>query len=180
MLKLDVLRTYNLIKGNNLKKIIGCYRSPGVRAVIVFRFGQWLKNQNIIYRVILSPLYFYLFNRIRTRWGIDIPRSARIGAGLYIGHFGGIIISGQSVIGENVNISQNVTIGVAGKGDKRGCPVIGNNVQIAPGAVIYGKITIGNNVKIGPNTVVYKDVPGDSVVLLSPGYKIVSNDVAKN
>jgi serine O-acetyltransferase len=46
MLKQDILRTYNLLSGNKIKKLIGCYRSPGVHAVITLRFGQWLLKQN--------------------------------------------------------------------------------------------------------------------------------------
>lgn len=56
---------------------------------------------------------------------------AEIGAGFYIGHYGGITISGAAKIGRNVNISQLVTIGES---------TIGDNVYIAPGAKIFGKI----------------------------------------
>jgi serine O-acetyltransferase len=44
----------------------------------------------------------------------------------------------------------------------------------APGAKIFGKIKIGNNVKIGANAVVYKDIPDNAIVVLDPGFKIIS------
>ncbi len=175
ILKEDILRTYTYISGNKLKKIIGCYRSPGVHAITNVRFGQWLNNKNIIIKLLLKPFYYLQYYLIRTHWGIEIPAATHIGKGFYIGHFGGIIISSSAKIGENVNISQQVTIGVAGEGDKRGCPTIGSNVYIAPGAKIFGKITIGNNVKIGANAVVYKDVPDNVTVVLDPGMKILPN-----
>lgn len=175
ILKEDILRTYNLISGNKVKKIINCYRSPGVHAITNVRFGQWINSKNIVIKLLLKPFYYFQFYLIRTHWGIEIPATTQIGKGFYIGHFGGIIISPTAKIGENVNISQQVTIGVSGEGDKRGCPVIGNNVYIAPGAKIFGKITIGNNVKIGANAVVYKDVPNDVTVVLDPGMKILPN-----
>lgn len=106
---------------------------------------------------------------MRSKWGIEIPRAANIGYGLYIGHNGGIVISSQVIIGKNLNISQGVTIGISGKGERRGVPIIGDNVYITPGAKIFGKITIGNNVSIGANAVVNKDVPDNSIVVLSPG-----------
>jgi serine O-acetyltransferase len=53
-------------------------------------------------------------------------------------------------------------------------PVIGDDVFIAPGARLYGNIRIGNNVAIGANAVVYRDVPDDAVVVLDPGFRIVS------
>ena len=97
-----------------------------------------------------------------------------IGPGLYIGHFGGIIVSSAAVIGENCNISHGVTIGAAGTRQRGGVPRIGNNVYIGPGAKVFGRITIGNNVKIGANCVVHKDVPENAVVALNPGFEIIS------
>lgn len=47
--------------------------------------------------------------------GISIPYSVKIGKGLYIGHFAGIYINEDVVIGENCNLSQGVTIGVGGR-----------------------------------------------------------------
>jgi len=174
MVKKDILRTYDLEKGTKFRRIIGCYRSPGVHAIVIFRFGQWLKQKNILIRILLEPFYLLLYHRIRSKWGIEIPRSAQLGEGFYIGHSGGITISGSAVFGKNVNISQQVTVGVAGQGDKRGVPIIGDNVYIAPGAVLFGKIKIGNNVKIGANAVISKDIPDNAIAVLDPGFKIIS------
>jgi serine O-acetyltransferase len=66
-----------------------------------------------------------------------------------------------------------VTIGLSGRGEKHGAPTIGNNVYIAPGAKVFGKIHIGDNAMIGANAVVHKDVPDNAVVVLDPGFKIV-------
>lgn len=170
----DFLRVYDLTKGNVIWRIISCYRSPGLHAVAIYRFGKWLKKKNLLLRILLEPVYLILSRRIRSKWGIDIPRSAEIGAGFYIGHYGGITISGRARIGSNVNISQLVTIGVSGRGENRGVPVIGDDVYIAPGAKIFGKIHVGNNVKIGANAVVYKDIPDDAIVVLDPGFRINS------
>jgi serine O-acetyltransferase len=142
--------------------------------VIVFRFGQWLLDRHIMMRIFLDPLYVILNSLIQTMWGIELPRTAKIGPGLYIGHFGGITISGKAAIGSNCNISQNVTIGVGGSGEKRGVPTIGNDVRIAPGARLFGKITIGNGARIGANAVIYKDIPDNAIAVLDPGFKIIS------
>ena len=175
MIKKDLLRNWDLARGNKLQKMISVYRSPGAHAVVVFRFGHWLKRRNIVIRILLEPLYALQYNWIRTRWGIEINRSARIGEGLYIGHFGGVQISGAITIGRNASISQKTVVGGrGGKGEDKGAPTIGDNVYIAPGAVIFGKIKIGDNVKIGANTVIYDDIPDNAIVVLDPGYKIVS------
>ncbi|WP_202807026.1 serine O-acetyltransferase [Planktothrix agardhii] len=66
-----------------------------------------------------------------------------------------------------------MTIGVGGRGEKSGCPVIGDQVFIGPGAKIFGKIRIGNDVAIGANAVVTKDLPDNAVAMGIPA-KIIS------
>ena len=90
------------------------------------------------------------------RFGIDISRDAHIGSGFYIGHFGGIVVNTGVVIGKNCNISQGVTLGRQNRGERVGCPVIGNNVYIAPGAKIIGRIHVGDRAAVGANAVVLK------------------------
>src|SRR5207248_8297066 len=138
--------------------------APGFHAVVVYRFGRWALGLPSLVRVPLGVLYQLLYLVIRICWGIEIPRAAQIGPGLYVGHFGGIAVSRRAVIGRNCALSQQVTIGVDGRGERFGAPLIGDDVYIAPGARLYGRIRIGNNVKIGPNAVVGEDIPDDAVV----------------
>jgi serine O-acetyltransferase len=173
ILKQDIKRTFDYVEGSLLKKCIVTFLAPGVQAVIIFRFGNWVSQQSIILKIVLFPIYMFLNMLIQVLWGIEIQYSARIGAGLYIGHFGGITISGDAVIGKNANISQNITIGIAGDGEKRGVPVIGDNVYIAPGARLFGKIQVGDNVKIGANAVIHKNIPNNAVAVLYPGFSIL-------
>lgn len=73
----------------------------------------------------------------------------------------GIVIAGGAVIGKNVTISHQVTIGRSrGK-----APVIGDNVYIGPGAKVFGGIRVGDNVKIGANCVVCQDVPNNATIV---------------
>jgi serine O-acetyltransferase len=173
-LRADILRTYEYLQGSRLRRTVNCLRSPGVQAVIVFRFGQWLDLRSSLSKLLLQPVYFVLNGLVKIMWGIELPRSATIGPGFYIGHFGGITIAPGVTIGRNCNISQHITIGLSGQGEKAGVPAIGDNVYLAPGARVFGKISIGNNVKIGANAVIYKDIPDNAIVVLEPGFKIVS------
>lgn len=172
--RVDARRTYDYLQGSKLRRLLNCLRAPGVQAVLVLRLGQWLKTQSIVLRVFLEPAYFVLNGLVKMLWGIELPRAARIGSGLYIGHFGGVTVSSEAVIGRNCNLSQNTTIGVSGFGERAGVPVIGDNVYIAPGARLFGKITVGNNVKIGANAVIGNDVPDNGIAVLDPGFRIVS------
>ena len=73
----------------------------------------------------------------------------------------GIIVSRYAIIGSNVKIYQQVTIGQNEKGE---APIIGNDVIIYPGARIIGNVKIGNNIIVGTNSVVTHDIPDNSVV----------------
>ena len=112
---------------------------------------------------------------MQRHYGIQIPVTVRIGEGFYIGHFGGIVINGAATIGKNVNISHDVTIGVSNRWSNKGVPIIGDEVYIAPGAKIIGRIVIGNNVAIGANAVVTKDMPDNACVAGVPA-KTISMD----
>jgi serine O-acetyltransferase len=174
MVRQDFHRVYDLITwGGRISKFIECYREPGLHGVIIYRFGHWLLNQPLPVKLLLAPAYVYLQHRIQVKWGILIQRRARIGAGLYIGHYGGIFVSDLAVIGENCSLSQDVTIGIAGEGARRGAPQIGNNVYIAPGAKVNGRIRIGNNVNIGPNAVVTHNIPDNALVHVRPMQTVI-------
>jgi serine O-acetyltransferase len=173
---LDFQRTYELTEGPTLRRLGQCLRLPGVHAVAVYRFGRWALENAGLARIVLDPLYHLLNFLIHIAWGIELPRRASVGPGLYIGHFGSLVVSQDAVIGANCSLSHDVTIGVSGRGERRGVPHIGDNVYIAPGARLFGKIRVGNNVKIGANAVVYRDVPDNAVLVLDPGFRIVSFD----
>lgn len=146
---------------------------PGLNYSFWFRLTSFTENNKFLNK---SPFYLLLILIIRSkkyRFGIDIPPTTNIGSGLYIGHFGGIIINGSCTIGKNLNISQGVTIGKSNRGKRKGVPIIGDNVYIGPGAKLIGGIKIGDNVAIGANCVVINDVPCDAVVVGIPG-KIIS------
>lgn len=75
----------------------------------------------------------------------------------------GIIVSHNAIVGKNVRIFHQVTIGEG----RNGAPVIGDNVVIGAGAKLIGGIHIGNNVKIAAGCVVMQDIPDNAVVLPS-------------
>lgn len=173
-LRADLRRRYAMTSGSKLRRVLTCARAPGVHAVLVLRFGQWSRRRHKLLRILFDPIYAILNFFIQVLWGIEIPRNTKIGPGLYIGHYGGITVSSTAVIGRDCNLSQNITIGVSGAGAKRGAPTLGDNVYVAPGARLVGKITIGNNVKIGANAVIHKDLPDNAIAVLDPGFKIIS------
>lgn len=173
MLRNDLSLTYNRMKGSRFTKILKLWLTPGVRAVVVYRFGSWLLRQPTYVRFSLKLLYIFLQRRMMSKWGIELNAGATIGGGLRIAHYGGIFVGDDVVIGDNCIISHDVTIGLAGSGDRRGAPVIGDNVYIAPGAKIVGKIRVGHNAQIGTNAFVHRDVPDNALVQVRPAQIVV-------
>ena len=84
-----------------------------------------------------------------------------------------IVINNKSILGDNCNIHQGVTIGNVNRGKNIGCPVIGNRVWIGANAVVVGGITIGNDVLIAPLSFVNFDIPDNAVVAGNPA-KIIN------
>lgn len=105
---------------------------------------------------------------------IQIPARTSIGRGFRIVHFGHIVVNPGVIIGKNFNISQGCLIGHA-EGKRRGSPVIGDNVCMNANAVIIGNAKIGNNVLIAPGALVNFDVPDNSIVIGNPG-KVIQRD----
>ena len=105
--------------------------------------------------------------------GICIPARCEIGEGLYIGHYGAIILPRHGTIGHNCSFAQNSTIGVAGTGDNRGAPTIGNRVFVGAHSVVVGKITIGEDAMICAGSIVTRSVPPRAVVMGNPA-RVVS------
>lgn len=144
--------------------------SPGFKYSFFLRICQFLKNKNrILYYIFRLTLRHYGF-----KFGFDIPVDTKIGYGLYIGHFGGVVVSSKAIIGDNVNISQNVTIGFNSRGKRKGYPTIKDECFIGPGAVVIGAITVNRNVCIGANAVVANDCLENEVIIGIPG-RTISN-----
>lgn len=143
---------------------------PGLKFTVVLRYCQYYRRKNRL----LFYFFFLWLRRLKYQYGFDISYRTKIGEGLYIGHFGGIVIHGDAEIGSFCNLSQGITIGVLARGKNSGIPKIGDRVFIGPGASILGGITIGNDVLIGTNAIVTFDVPAHSVVA-APLASIVSD-----
>jgi serine O-acetyltransferase len=147
-------------------------RDPGFDYVFWMRSCRYLRHHRWL-RYVLYPVARWCYNRRRFRYGISIPFDTDIGPGFFIGHFGGIVVNGSSRIGRNCNISHGVTLGQTNRGERRGCPVVGDNVYIGPGAKLIGGIRVGDRAAIGANAVVTRDVPAGAVVAGIPA-KVIS------
>ncbi len=149
------------------------FLTQGFWAIIQYRVAHAVYQLKVpLLKQILQVICLLWQKAIEITTGISIPAAAQIGHSFYIGHFGGIVLNAKTSIGSNCNIAQGVTIGVSGIGEKRGVPVMGNNVYLGANTVVAGKITIGNNVLIGACSLMSKDAPDHTVWLGVPAVQI--------
>ena len=140
----------------------------GLWVMVVYRFGRWrYRFKHRIIRAPLSFLYKLLYALVQILTGVELPCETQIGRRLKIEHFGGIIVSGDTIFGDDVVIRNGVTIGLRHTG-RRGSPTIGNRVDIGAGAKILGTIVVGDDVTVGANAVVITDVPSNSIAVGIP------------
>lgn len=143
-----------------------------------FKYLFWMRvclysDNNIALKLFLFPISKLLLNHYKFKFGICLSYRVKLGVGLYLPHFGGIVINDDSVLGDNLVISQGVTLGKTDRGKHKGSPVINDNVFIGPNSVVVGGISIGRNVLIAPNSFVNFDIPENAVVSGNPA-KIIS------
>lgn len=140
----------------------------GLWVMWVYRFGQWRYR---IHPVWLRKPFSLIYKLLRTGsqmvTGIELPCETRVGRRLRIEHFGGIIVSGDAIIGDDVVLRHGVTIGLK-RTHERGAPRIGNRVDIGAGAKLLGNIEIGDDAIIGANAVVLTDVPPGALAVGIP------------
>lgn len=145
----------------NLAEVLFCY--PGLQALISHRIAHKLAYWGVPF----LPRFISYLTRIIT--GIEIHPKAQIGNRFFIDHGEGVVIGETTIIGDDVLIYQQVTLGGTGNEHGKRHPTIGNGVIIGAGAKILGNITIGDNTRVGAGSVVVENVPEHCTVVGVPG-----------
>lgn len=149
-------------------------KEQSIWAVWLYRFGRRLNTRPTgLQKRILLMIYWLLFRIIETATGISLPKTACIGPGLRIWHFGGIFLHSDVIIGSNCTLRQGVTIGNRHAGGP--VPIVGNNVEFGAYAQVLGGIRIGDNCQIGAMSVVLCDVPDGATAVGAPA-RIIFRD----
>ncbi len=116
-------------------------------------------------RIILHYINLIVFSSI-------LSSHAKIGKRCMFNHPVGIVI-GRAVLGDDVNIFQQVTVGSKGaENQKMAFPKIGNNVTVYAHSVLLGDIIVGDNVIVAANSVVVKNLEEEGIYAGSPTKKI--------
>jgi len=169
---LDAILDRDPAAGSRLSAV---FLYPSFHVMLAYRFAHplWRLGLRFIPRFIMQL----------ARWftGIEIHPAAQIGPGFFADHGMGVVIGETSVIGQNVTLYHDVTLGgvmpaidsQAQRTVKRH-PTIEDNVIIGAGAQILGPVSVGKGARIGGNSVVTRDVKAGQTVVGIPAKAIQS------
>ncbi|KZV51807.1 serine acetyltransferase 1, chloroplastic [Dorcoceras hygrometricum] len=119
-------------------------------------------------------LAFLIQNQVSEVFAMDIHPGAKIGPGIVFDHGTGVVIGETTVIGKDVTIFHNVTLGGTGKAEGDRHPKIGNGVLVGAGAKVLGNVRIGDQAKIGAGSLVLKEVPPKATAVGNPARTVGS------
>jgi serine O-acetyltransferase len=125
---------------------------PGIHAVWGYRIAHFLWRSRL---KLLARIYA---NWVRTVTGIEIHPAAKIGRRFFIDHGMGVVIGETAVIGDDVMIYHDVTLGSTKYMKGKRHPTIEKGVVMGAGARVLGPITIGEGARISANSLVVRDV----------------------
>lgn len=138
----------------------------GLWAVWTYHYGRWALQLSQPTRWFASKLYGLLFFMVDLTSGCQIQRECEIGEDLHVIHAGNIKMHPRVRIGDRCGLMQDIVLGTTI--EKDGCPVLGNDVFIGPGAKVLGPVNIGDGARIGANSVVLADVPAGTTAMGVP------------
>jgi serine O-acetyltransferase len=129
---------------------------PGVHAVWGYRWANFLWRH-----------HFKLAARIHMAWvravtGIEIHPAATIGRRFFIDHGMGVVIGETSIIGDDVLMYHDVTLGAREFSHGKRHPTIGNRVILGAGARIIGDIKVHDDAAVPTNATIVKDLAAKS------------------
>jgi serine acetyltransferase len=104
VVRADIRRCVSEQEMSTRRVVAAVWDKMGLQAVLVYRFGQLLRHSRR--RMLLWPLrplgwlmYACAVMVVRHGYGIRLSLRADVGAGFWVGHFGGIGDPGRVVLG---------------------------------------------------------------------------------
>lgn len=139
--------------------------------VLFFRLSSYFAlHTNKLIRIVGIPIRILYKLIIEFLMSVELPDKTQTGKGLKIFHGMGLVVNDKVILGDNITLRQNTTIG--SKYDGGLCPIIEDNVNIGANVVLIGDIVIGKNSIVGAGSVVTKSFSENSVIIGNPARQI--------
>ena len=150
------------------------YNYEFIRCIRKLEYWSFVASASKQFKKLLAKIVcFYLQTRkqkLRTLTGIELHEGC-CGPGIHIAH-GKVVVHHNAKIGAHCKLMSDVTIGINGRKDVSGVPVIGDRVFIGTGAKIIGPIYIADDVVVGANAVIVTSIN-------EPGITVAGNPAKK-
>jgi serine O-acetyltransferase len=130
----------------------------GFHAIQAHRLTHWLWRNGE------RDFCSYMQSRSSEVFQTDIHPAARFGKGIFLDHATGLVVGETAVVGDDVIIQQDVTLGGTGKDSGDRHPKIGSGVIIGSGAKILGNIVVDDNARVAAGAVVLRSVKARETV----------------
>ena len=140
------------------------FNYPGLWALVFHRFSHWFYHKGLR----LVGRFISGISRLLT--SVDIHPGAQIGRRVFIDHATGVVIGETAIVGNDVLIYQQVTLGGVSLSHGKRHPTVEDGAVIGAGAKVLGNITIGREAKIGANSVVVNDVDAECTAVGVPAH----------
>jgi serine O-acetyltransferase len=141
----------------------------GLWAVIHHRMAHKLWRANF------KTLARWVSQWSRFLTGIEIHPGATIGRRFFIDHGMGVVIGETAIVGDDVLMYHQVTLGGTSLEKVKRHPTIGNGVMIGMGSKVIGNITVGDGARIGANAVVTHDIPAGATAVGNPARILIQD-----
>ncbi len=145
------------------------FNDHGLQALLAYRLGRHLlelkkQKRGHLSRLLGWPIYFLIRGYARAALDIRLELSADIGPGLYIGHFGNVLVE-RCTLGEHCSIAQSTHLCADESGNG---PIVGNRVWIGAHAQIVGPYQIGDGATISAGAKLKRDIPARALCMGNP------------
>ena len=147
-------------KSSNFGLILNLINLKQSSLLFWFRLSQ--------YKGIFYPFCKILYKFISRKRNVQIPTCVKAGYGLYLGHSICMVVNEDTIVGNNVNLSQFLNIGT----NNETPALIGDMVYIGPFVCVVEDVHIGSYSTIGAGAVVVKDVQSEATVVGVPAHEI--------
>ncbi|WP_424556297.1 serine O-acetyltransferase EpsC [Streptacidiphilus pinicola] len=150
----------------SIKSLAEALLHPALPALFVHRVAHLLheRGARLTARALMTCA--------RAITGTEIHPGATLGRRVLIDHGAAVVIGETAVVGDDVTIYHQVTLGAVGwwrdnrrlPGERRH-PVVGSGAVLGAGATVLGPVDIGDKAVIGAQALVMTDVPAGTHVV---------------